>query len=214
MGFLDSITGRFSSWNIAGTAITFGVGIACLLSILIIGFFVWKWWKNKNTYIQPIRLIRLLENGSKKENNNLKGGKIEVNGITDFEIKMKGMKKLRLGYIPDYSYMDADGRLVFITLGDGKAVQQIKETIITEKVVEGEDENGEKVSYRYNLIAEPVPTDIKQSTLNSLRSWREILDKKKITVWAIGIGMFIIMVIAHLVSLYIQTKVKCPIPTP
>lgn len=207
---MEAISGKLDSINIAGTIMSFVMGIGILLVLGLISYFVYQWWKNKNIYTQPVRLVIPLENGTKKELNNLYGGKIEKDGIADFEIKMKGFKKLRLGYIPDYSLMDADGRLIFISLGDGKSVQQIKETLLKELEVE-ETIDGKIQKTKYSLIAEPVPTDVKQATLNNLRNWREILDTKKMTVWAIGIGMFIVMVIAHLVSLYIQTKIKCPV---
>ncbi len=209
---LEGILGRFGSFNVTGTLISLSYGVGIVLLILGIGWVVYNSYKNKKTYIFPIRLIRYLQNGSKKEINNLRGGEITFNGIKDFEVKM-GMKKQRLGYIPDYSLMDADSRLVFITIGDGKTWQQVKEELKLEKEIEVDGENGEEKSKLvYRLLAEPIPTEVKTSTLNSLRNWREILDKKRMTAWAIGLGMFIIMVIAHLVSLYIQTRVKCPAP--
>ena len=67
-----------------------------------------------------------------------------------------------------------------------------------------------KKGYSYSLLQKPVPTDIKTVTVNSLKSWSEMINKNKMTVFAIGLGMFLIMVIAHLISLYIQTKIKCP----
>jgi hypothetical protein len=217
MANIGEAVGKISptNWNwgaIGGTAISWLMGIGIFLLVCLFGWWGWSWWKNKNTYIQPVRLIRYLENGSKKEVNGLLGGEINVQGIKDFEIKQpKKFKKHRLGYIPDYSKMDADGRLIFITIGDGKLWQQVEEEIVTykeEEIVEGKI----KRKVKFKLLLTPIPTEVKTSTLNSLRGWREILDKKKITVFGIGLGMFIIMVIAHLISLYIQTKVKCPLP--
>jgi hypothetical protein len=222
--------------------------------ILVVGLVMW-WliskWRNKVTYITPVRLIRYLENGTKKEMNGLKGGKVQKGGIANFRIKIpKKFKKHDLGYIPDYSKADADGRLTFLVIGDGTLWQQLEETLqetekvstnLTEEQIEEvkkhfaeqimqrypnlAEEQQEKIfndsiekwigenSYREKkLIMKPIPTDIKTVTVNNLQGWRAVLDKQKLTAFGIAIGGFIIMVIAHLISLYVQTKIKCPTP--
>lgn len=198
IGDLLNISGAGIMKTLVGVAWTVGSG----LLLLVIVWWIYAHHKNKNTYVHPIRLIRVLDNGVKKEMNNLRGGKIGKGGITDFAIKIpRKFKKIFLGYTPDFSKMDADSRLVFLSIGDGKSLQQVEETIIkTEK--DGETE--------YSLIMKPIRTDVKNATLNNLRNWREVLDTKKLTAFTLSLGAIIIMIIAHLISLYIQTKIRCP----
>ena len=161
------------------------------------------------------------ENGTKKTNAGLKGGKfINNSGVWDFKIKIpKQRRKKELGYMPNFSKADSDGTLHFITSGDGTIWLQVDEKLsITgkeqERGADGTllyDKEGKPLMIdSYSLIINPVRTDVKQSTVNSLRNWREMVSKNKLTVFGIAIGAFLIMVIAHLISLYIQTKIKCP----
>ena len=186
------------------------------LIVIMIGLLVW-WlvvsYRNKIIYVTPVRLIRLLDNGVKKEMNGIKGGKVTHNGIMDFACKVPKQMKLKyLGYVPDYSKADGDGRLTFITSGDGSLWQQVDERLITEE--SQEIVNGQEVNYlSTSLLIKPIPTDIKTVTVNNLQNWKQVLDKNKLTDFGIAIGGFIIMVIAHLISLYIQTKIKCPAAT-
>jgi len=221
------------------TALSVGVkAIAWGGVILIVGlivFVVIVIVRNKKIYCMPVRLIRLLDNGAKKEMNGLKGGKVRKKGVFTFEVKFPfKFKKHDLGYMPDFSKTDADNRLVFLSIGDGTLWQQVGEELIkTEKVVidltqEQIDaqENLIKITldewiaqnkrkeFEIDLIMKPIKTEVKTATLNSMRSWGEILDRNKLKVFTIAIGAFIIMVVAHLISLYIQTKIKCPVPTP
>lgn len=243
------------------TALSVGVkAIAWGGVILIVGlivFVVIVIVRNKKIYCMPVRLIRLLDNGAKKEMNGLKGGKVRKKGVFTFEVKFPfKFKKHDLGYMPDFSKTDADNRLVFLSIGDGTLWQQVGEELIkTEKVVinltqeqidaqeklildyinlddslksktQKEKENLIKITldewiaqnkrkeFEIDLIMKPIKTEVKTATLNSMRSWGEILDRNKLKVFTIAIGAFIIMVVAHLISLYIQTKIKCPVPTP
>jgi hypothetical protein len=193
-----------------GTVFTVMMGV---LVIAVVGIIIWVgyiWWHGKKTYVTPVRLIRLMDNGTKKETNGLRGGRVTVHGIGDFEVKVPGqMRKKRLGYIPDYSKADADGKLTFITIGDGTLWQQIEEEIITYEDIEVDGQ-----TLRYKLLMKPIPTDIKTVTINNLTSWRMLLEKNKLTAFTIAVGAFIIMVIAHLISLYIQSKVKCSMVAP
>jgi len=210
--------------------------------------------RNKKIYSMPVRLDRLLDNGTKKELNGLKGGKIKQRGVFNFVVKVSPFKKHNLGYMPDFSKTDADNRLVFLSVGDGTLWQQMEEKIMkTEKITlnltdeeietqrkaysayvdsaeefhgkskkEKEElikaaiadfvEKNKIKTYEYSLIMKPIKTEVKTATLNAMKSWTDILDKNKLKVFTIAIGAFIIMVIAHLVSLYIQTKIRCPTP--
>lgn len=191
--------------GMGGTVFNILMGVLIMAVISIIGWLIYVWFKGKKTYTTPVRLIRLMDNGTKKEQNGLMGGKVMINGIGDFEIKIPKGKKKRLGYMPDYSKADADNKLTFITVGDGTLWQQIEEEIITYEDIADAKGN----TLRYRLLMKPIPTDIKTVTINNLTSWRQLLEKNKLTAFTIAIGAFIIMVIAHLISLYIQSKVKC-----
>lgn len=229
--------------------IWFGVILVVGLIVLMIVISI----RNKKVYCQPVRLLRILENGTKKEMNGLRGGKVRRKGVFTFEVKIPWkFKKHDLGYMPDMTRTDADNRLVFISVGDGTLWQQCYEEIkqtervtieLTQEQIESQRkafveyieldeqfksktrkekeklvhdtmkewfEKNQKRVMEYNLIMTPIKTEVKTATLNSLKSWQEVLDRNKIKVFTIAIGAFIIMVIAHLISLYIQTKIKCP----
>jgi len=189
-----------SNLNWAGSIVTMAWAFAIFLLVMGGCWFYYSTNKNKKVYVHPIRLIRYLDNGGKKEQNGLRGGKIKVGGSVDFCIKLGRFKKKKLGYIPDMSKMDSDGRLVFLAIGDGEDLQQVEEHLY-----KGKDGKA-------NLMIKPIPSETKTATLNNLRNWREILDAKKLTAFGISILAFVFLVIAHLVSLYIQTKIKCPTP--
>lgn len=176
---------------------------------VVLGLISWMFYRNyrnKTTYTNGVTLDWIYENGTKRTFYGLKGGRfINHHGVWDFKVRIpKQFKKKELGYMPDFSYADTDGTLHFITSGDGTIWQQCIHKIITkERVVDGN-----KVT-EMDLLIKPVRTDVKTVTVNSLKNWSEMINKNKITMWAIGLGMFLIMVIAHLISLYVQTKVKC-----
>lgn len=185
--------------------------------ILVVGVIIWvivSMFRNKSNYNTKVTLTRVFENGSMSTRADLKGGKFtNRSGTWDYRIKIpKQMKAKELGYTPDFSKADADGTLHFVTSGDGTLWQQIDRKIIKSEIIEYEDENGVVQEQQYSLLLKPIPTDIKTVTVNSIRGFKEVVNKNKLTVYAIAIGAFIIMVIAHLISLYVQTKVKCPTP--
>lgn len=193
------------------TSVLWGIGIISALAI--IGYYVFKWWKNLTFYSTPVTLTRILENGTEKNILGLKGGEFWNNGIRDFKIKIPKQRAPHiLGYIPDKSKADADGRLHFITLGDGTIWQQYEKIWQVEEIKKGIGENGEEIEYKYTLINKPIPRETKQLTINAIKNWRETIDKSKLTAFSIAIGAFIVMVIAHLVSLYVQTRIKCGTP--
>jgi len=203
--------GGFNLMSIA-SMLLWGVGIFIVLGI--IGYFVWSWWNKKTAYTNPCTLTTYFDNGTKKTVYGMMGGKFtNKHGVIDFRVKPpKGFKKKELGYVPDLSKADADGTLHFMTTHDGNFWQQTEHILQTrESVEEVITENGKetKRTVYYDLIVKPVRADVKAYTMNAQKSWRELLDKNKITVYAIAIAAFIIMVIAHLISLYIQTKIKC-----
>lgn len=59
---------------------------------------------------------------------------------------------------------------------------------------------------KFNLLVEPVPTDVKTKTLNDIQSARHVLSKEKITVYAIGIFAFVLMAITHVAFIYFNRK--------
>ena len=202
----DSVSGMFS--GVGGFMQTALISVIGLSIIGVLGWIIWKWWKNLSFYTTPITLTRLMDNGMEKTMYNLKGGVFWNQGIKDFKIKIPKVRKPHiLGYIPDLSKSTSvDGRIHFITSGDSMDWQQV------ENRWELKEQRGEGAAmFEYDLVNKPVPRETKQVTVNSIKNWRETIDKSKLTAFSIAIGAFIIMVIAHLVSLYIQTKIKCPI---
>lgn len=183
-----------------------------IMIVTVVGIIIWltyNSYKNKSFYIYPVTLTYLYENGTQRDRTDIKGGKfVNSKGVWDFRCKIpKQYRKKELGYTPDFSLADNDGRINFITSGDGTIWQQYrKELVATETILK----DGKNIEY--SLLIKPVPTDIKTVTVNSIKNWRETVDKTKLTTFAIAIGAFIIMVIAHLISLYIQTKIKCGSP--
>lgn len=249
MGLIPGLD--LSMAGLGSKLITFFMGLGIFLVVGVVIWILISWWRNKRIYVTPVRLIRYLENGTKKEMNGLRGGKIQKGGVADFAVKIpKKFRKHNLGYIPDYSKADADGRITFLVIGDGTLWQQLEEKLqtheeiiynMTEEEIEQAKinyktaideqfkdksekerkklfnegikkwlENNQQKVIKYDLIMKPIPTDVKTVTVNNLQGWRAVLDKQKLTAFGIAIGGFIIMVIAHLISLYIQTKIKCP----
>jgi len=203
------ITGMFSGLGgVMGTTLTAAFwGILIFLVVGIFGWFMYRGYKNKTFYTTPITLTYLYDNGTQKDRHDLKGGKfVNSRGVWDFKILVpKQRRRKELGYTPDFSKADSDGRICFITSGDGTLWQQYEKKIISKEIKR--DDGG--LEYEVDLLIKPVPTDIKTVTVNSIKNWRETVDKAKLTAYGIAIGAFIIMVIAHLISLYIQTKIKC-----
>lgn len=199
-------------------------GFMIILAMGLIGWLGFKWFKNKTLYLYPVKLTQVFDNGTKKTIYGLKGGKILINNVWDFRIKVPGKFGTKdLGYMPDFSKADSDGTISFLTNGDGTLWQQMEEKLITTEYVQARDDKGKllfnedgspKVAEGYKLIMKPIPTDIKQVTLNKMKAWSEIVNKNKLTVFTIAIVAFLVMVVAHLISLYIQTKIKCGIPAP
>jgi len=190
--------------------------------IMILGFtglfifLIYRHFKNKVTYTEGITLTRIMSNGTEKTIYGLRGGKyVGKQGAWEYRIKIpKQIKKKDLGYMPDYSKADADGTLHFVTTGDGTYWQQAEQRTLVKDVVETKDEEGNIIkSYEYEILKKPIMgSDEKNIMIKDIKNWRDVVSKNKITAFAIGLGMFLIMVIAHLISLYIQTKVKCPLP--
>lgn len=203
---LGSVVGN--AWTkIAQMSTTLLVGLAVLIALGIAGWWLFRKWQNLTFFKHPITLTVLMENGIEKTRYDLKGGVFWNGGVRDFKIKIPKTRKPHiLGYVPDFSKSSSvDGRIHFITSGDRTIWQQVESQWITRE--KREDDKGNV--FQYNLLNKPVPSDTKKLTINSIRSWRETIDKNKLTTYSIAIGAFIIMVIAHLGSLFIQTKIRC-----
>lgn len=187
-----------------------------LVGTAVLGWLIYSWFKSRALYTNPVTLTKILDNGTQKDFHGLAGGVFWNKGIKDFKIKIPRAKPHVLGFIPDFSKADVDGRLHFITSGDGTTWQQYeKKWVLKEPLLgpDGEilkDDNGN--IFEYDLINKPVSREVKQTTINSIKNWRDTVDKQKLTAWSIAIGAFVIMTIAHLVSLYIQTRIKCGVP--
>lgn len=192
--------------------------IIILAAVGVIGYFVYRGWKNKTLYIYPVTLTHIYDNGTQKDNHNLRGGKfLNKRNVWDFKILIPNTRGAKeLGFMPDFSKADSDGRICFITSGDGTTWQQYEKKIIAveEKVEPYYDEHNKLQNKKviYQLLVKPVPIEDKIFTVNSIKSWRETVDKSRITTIGLVIGGFIIMVLAHLISLYVQTKIKCGVP--
>ena len=198
--------GTIASWLFWGAAIFVVIGL--------VGWWLYSSFKNKSVYNTPVTLTWYYDNGTSKTTFGLKGGKyFNRSNVQDFRVKIpKSFKKKELGYTPDFSKADADGTIHFITSGDGSLWQQVEHKLVTTEEREIVGYDGTKKVYTYSLLIKPVPTEIKTATVNAMKNWREVINSQKATIFAIGLGMFLIMVIGHLVSLYIQTKIKCPLP--
>jgi hypothetical protein len=190
-------------------------GIMILVAVGVIGFIIYKHFKNKVSYNEDVTLTRVMDNGTEKTVYGLRGGKyVGPQGAWDYKIKIpKQIKKKDLGYVPDFSKADADGTLHFLTSGDGSYWQQCEQRTVVKEVREEKDEEGNIVKrYEYELLKKPIiSSDEKNIMIKDIKNWRDVVAKNKVTAFAIGLGMFLIMVIAHLISLYIQTKIKCPV---
>jgi len=198
------------SINWASTMQSFSIG--ALICMVVIGVLVWLFIsiKNKKTYKYPITL-RVRREGGLKVRFDLLGGIVTGNkGIKEFKIKIPGNnKKVTLGYMPDFSLADKSDRLSFIQEGDATLWQQVKEELLMDKYIEIETPDGNKQVAIYKLLIEPIPTDIKTTTYNNMQQTRELMDIKKLTAFSISLLAFVIMVVAHLISLWLQTKIKC-----
>ena len=204
---LGGIWGGLGS-TVSKTSSMFFWGLGILIVIGIFGYFAFRWYKNLTFYKTPVSLTVIMENGTDKTRNDLRGGVFWNRGIRDFKIKIPKSKPHVLGYMPDFEKSDAEGRLKFITTGDRTIWQQYESRWQLKD--EAEDEEGN--IFNYDLINKPVARETKQVTINSIKNWRDTIDRQKITAYTIAIGAFVIMVIAHLISLYIQTKIKCGAP--
>lgn len=189
---------------------SFFIGLAVLIVACIIGYFIWRWYQNLAFYKTPVSLTVLMENGSEKTQDNLKGAVFWNNGIRDFKVKIPGVRKPHiLGFIPDFGRSSSiDGRIKFITSGDRTSWQQYE----TKWVLKETGTNADGTMFEYDLVSKPVPSDTKKTAVNAIKSWRDTVDKSRLTAFGIAIGGLIILVIAHLVSLFIQTKIRCPLP--
>jgi len=202
------------SGQIATVMMTGFWSIIGLLVAGVIGFLLFRYFKNKVLYTEGVTITRIMDNGSEKTIYGLKGGKyIGKGGAWDYKISIpKQRKPKELGYMPDFSKADADGTLHFVTCGDGTYWQQCEQRTVVKDIMEEKDEQGNIVrKYEYEILKKPiVGSDEKNIMIKDIKNWRDVVAKNKVTAFAIGLGMFLIMVIAHLISLYIQTKVKCP----
>ena len=203
--FKGAFAGAGGTLKSIGTKFLWGFGI--LLVVGVIAYFIYKWYKNKTLYTTPVSLTVLMDNGMEKTRSDLRGGAFWNKGVKDFKVKApRKNKKHILGYIPDFSKSNfTDGRLHFITSGDQTIWQQVE----SQWVLKGEREDAGGNLYGYDLVKTPISRETKQITINSIKNWRDTIDKTKLTAYGIAIGAFIIMVIAHLISLFIQTKLKC-----
>jgi len=203
---LDAVGAKLASVDWAGGAMSVLTWI--LITAAVIAIITWMFIsaKNKKTYVHRITLINRRSNGTKTRMDLLGGVVKGAGGVREYKVKIPRVWKAKiLGYMPDFSLATADDRLIFIQEGDGTIWQQCKETLITEKKI---IEDGKEVG-TFSLLIEPIPTDVKTVTYNNMQNVRELIDKNRLTAFGITIVGFVIMVIAHLISLFIQTKIKC-----
>lgn len=202
--------------NVNWSGMLGSVALYSMITIVVgsaLGFWGWNAYQKK-TYATPIKLSRILDNGLIKNTTGIKGGKkVNRSGVMEFLIKVpKQWKKKNLGYMPDMSMTDGDGALHFITRGDGVLWQQCKEVLIEEKEYTINLDGNKEEKIVMKLLLEPIPTDIKQATINQIHAVENLTEKNKLTAYGITIFGIVIMVIAHLISLWIQTKIKCGVP--
>lgn len=167
----------------------------------------------KNKY--PITLIILKKNGSFREITNLFGKKIITKKKEDFVIQELGIKlpftrkKKKLGYLPDMSLSSANNRLYFID--DGDSWKQCDTDIIEYKQmnieVEDQENGGTKIEeITYNLVSDPISTDIKTATINNLHDAENLLIPNKLKATTIAIGALLLMALVHVLFLFLASK--------
>ena len=110
--------------------------ITFVISVVLLGIFLW--FRNKSIYKTPISLVELLQNKTLKSRHDLFGKSVKNRqGTQDYVIKIpRQFKKKYLGYTPDFSFADSDGRLYFMPVGDGMLWQQLKRKVVVEKSFE------------------------------------------------------------------------------
>lgn len=156
--------------------------------------------REKFVYKFPVGLIETRENGGIKEIDGLKGGYVKnKTGVRDFEVKHGKYfwQRKKLGFSPDPTQTDLDGKFTFIKIGDGSSFQQVKKTLVTHRVID----NGEE-KIQYELLVEPIPTDVKTATINQIHATENLLDKNRLTAYGITILGFVIMVIVQIAFLW------------
>lgn len=68
--------------KILSTLAAFGIGFVIFVVVAVIGYFIWRSFKNKTFYTNPVTLTFLYDNNTKKTKVGLKGGKfINRSGI-------------------------------------------------------------------------------------------------------------------------------------
>lgn len=204
---LGDITGKIGT-GLSKGASTFFWGLAVLIGVTILGVVIYRGYKNKVSYKTPCWLTIIMENGTEKTRTDLRGGIFMDNNIRNFKINIPGTREAHvLGYMPDFSKADANGVLRFVTAGDSD--RTIWQQYDSRWQLKGKAVDKEGKTFEYDLINKPVSRETKAATVNSIKNWRETIDKKKLTLGAMMIGGFIIMAIAHLISLFIQARLRC-----
>ena len=188
-------------------------GIIIITVVGLIGWYIYAKVRKKVTYIDKITLTKIFDNGSEETFYGLNGGKyVGRLGAWDYKIKIPKVRKPKeLGYLPDFSKADKDGTIHFTVYGDGTFWQQTEWKTAIRELKQIKNADGTFQEYEVELLKKPIiGSDEKNIMIKDIKNWREVVAKNKVTAFAIGLGMFIIMVVAHLISLYIQTKIKCP----
>lgn len=206
-----SLSGIASSINLGALFSNIMIGLIFIVVTGAVAVWLFFYFRNKSTFKTPISVILLSENGVHKRRDDIKGGMMkQKHGVMDFVLKVpKQMKKKKLGYVPDFSKADGNGRLVFISVGDGMVLQQCVEKLITEKETTMEiEKEGKKetITVPYSLIVEPIPTDIKTITINNLHSVENLMDSQRFKAATIAIGAFVLMVFVQIIFLFLTSK--------
>jgi len=83
---------------------------------LVIGavvFFVWRWWREKQTYKNPVRIFRQRQNGTRKEFNTRGGYLTDKAGVVSFWIILTRWKKFKMATLPDPDAIDEEDRIYY-----------------------------------------------------------------------------------------------------
>jgi hypothetical protein len=157
-------------------------------------------------------------------------------GVNDFRVKTGPFKRHDVGEVPDPRYITENNTVYYIQIGDGRIWQQAhkviqetqlikRERVLTDdekkrfeelKIIheqKGLDKEQEKEleellyeEAEQRLLMIPIPTDVKHRTINDIQAVRNLFDRNKVTVYAIGIFAFVITLIAQIVFLFFTTK--------
>lgn len=124
----------FSIDSLRAGAVDIAQYVLWALVIVGVGFFLWTKYQDKKTFIYPVRIFKQRNNGMVKEFNS-RGGYIKKGGVTQFLIKMSGVKKKPASKLPLAELMDEDNRVYYWQVSPEAPLIQVKRKFVIEKIL-------------------------------------------------------------------------------